>query len=187
MTASRICVGVIVGVHGVRGEVKVKPFTETPRDLGNYGPVATDDGRTFNLKVTGTAKDQVICRLEGLGDRNGAEAMKGQSLYVSRDRLPAVPDDLAQDEWYQADLIGLEAIGLDGRSYGRIVSVDNFGAGDLLEIEPAPGVETVYLPFTAETVPEVRLASGSVLIDPPYGIFELDDPEDRDSDESSRG
>ncbi|MDE1174874.1 MAG: ribosome maturation factor RimM [Parvibaculaceae bacterium] len=179
MTDSRVCVGVIVGAHGVRGEVKVKPFTGTPQALDRYGPLSTDDGRTFTVKVTGAAKEQLICRLDGLGDRNGAEAMKGVLLYVGRDRLPALPEDLAGEEWYQADLIGLEAVGSDGRSYGRIVAVDNFGAGDLLEIAPAPGVETVYLPFTAETVPEVRLASGTVLIDPPYGIFETDEaPED---------
>lgn len=166
----RVCLGVIVGAHGVRGLVRVKPFTEEPEGLAAYGPVETKDGsRRFGIEVTGLAKGTVICRLEGVGDRDEAERLRGTELYVDRARLPEAGDE---DVWYHADLIGLAAIGKDGRDFGKVVAVQNFGAGDLLEIERPEGGPTVYLPFTGENVPVIEPEAGRLVIDPPGGLFD---------------
>lgn len=165
----KVCLGVIVGAHGVRGLVRVKPFTETPEGVAAYGPVETGDGlRSFPIEAKGMVKDLVLCRLAGIGDRDAAEALRGTELYVSRDRLPAMAED---EGWYHADLIGLRAVGTDGRDYGTVVSVQNFGAGDLLEIAPADGAPTVLMGFTEANVPEVDIAAGRMIVDPPLGTF----------------
>jgi 16S rRNA processing protein RimM len=167
----RVCLGVVVGAHGVRGFVKVKPFTGEPDAVAAYGPVETKDGRRrFKIDAMGMAKDAVICRLEGVGDRDAAEALRGAELYVDRTRLPAVDEE--EEGWYHADLVGLAAIGVDGRVFGQVVGVENFGAGDLLEIARPEGGQTVLMPFTAANVPSVEIAAGRVIVDPPEGLFE---------------
>jgi 16S rRNA processing protein RimM len=166
----KVCLGVVAGAHGVRGLVRVKPFTEEPGGVAAYGPVETADGsRRFRIEATGMAKDLVICRLEGIADRDAAQALRGTELYVSRDKLPAADDD---DGWYHADLVGLRAEGVDGRDYGRVVAVHNFGAGDLLEIAPSDGGPTVLMSFIDDNVPEVDIAGGRIVIDPPRGTFD---------------
>ena len=166
----RVCVGVIVGAHGVRGEVKVKSFTEDPLDVAAYGPVETEDGRArFALEVRGEAKGSLIVRLKGVGDRNAAEALRGTQLYVARDRLP----EADPESWYQADLIGLAAVSASGARVGRVIAVHNFGAGDLLEIAP-DGAPSFFLPFTAETVPDVAVAEGRITVDLPAGLLDED-------------
>lgn len=174
----RVCLGVIVGAHGVRGLVKVKPFTETPEAVAAYGPVETKDGRRrFAIAVAGAGKGVVLCRLEGVADRDAAEALRGTELYVERTRLPKAAAD---EGWYHADLIGLAARGVDGRDYGRVVAVENFGAGDLLEIAPPEGHPTVYLPFTGENVPSVEPEAGRIVIDPPDGLFDAGEGSDEE-------
>jgi 16S rRNA processing protein RimM len=168
--ASRVCLGVVVGAHGVRGLVRVKPFTADPQAVAAYGPVETKDGtRRFRIETAGMAKDAVICKLEGVGDRDKAEAMRGTELYVDRARLPEVDEE---EGFYHADLIGLQAVGADGRDYGRVVGVENFGAGDLLEIVRPEGGPTVLVPFTDENVPIVEIEAGRLILDPPDGLFE---------------
>lgn len=166
----RVCLGVVTGAHGVRGLVKIKPFTGEPGAVAAYGPVETKDGkRRFAIEATGMAKEAVICRLQGVTDRDAADALRGTELYVDRARLPETGEE---EGWYHADLIGLSAVGLDGRPYGRIVGVQNFGAGDLLEIGRPEGGSTVLLPFTDENVPIVAIPDGRIVIDPPEGLFE---------------
>lgn len=168
--ASRVCLGVVIGAHGVRGLVRVKPFTQEPEAVAAYGPVETKDGaRRFKIETAGMAKDAVICKLEGVGDRDKAEAMRGTELYVDRARLPDVDEE---DGFYHADLIGLQAVGLDGRAYGKVVGVENFGAGDLLEIARPEGGMTVLVPFTGENVPSVEIEAGRLILVPPDGLFE---------------
>ncbi|MDO8837727.1 MAG: ribosome maturation factor RimM [Parvibaculum sp.] len=166
----KVCLGVVVGAHGVRGLVRVKPFTEAPDGVAAYGPVETVDGaRRFAIEAKGMVKELVLCRLDGIDDRDAAEALRGTELYVSRDRLP--PAD-ADEGWYHADLVGLRAVGLDGHDYGAVVAVLNFGAGDLLEIAPPDGGATVLMGFTEANVPEVDIAGGRIVIDPPLGTFD---------------
>jgi 16S rRNA processing protein RimM len=162
----RILVGAVAGAHGVRGEVRIKSFTANPRSIGRYGPVEDETGgRQFKLTVRGEAKGLVIARLDGVADRNQAEALRGLRLYVPRDKLPRPK----RGEWYVADLVGLAAEDKGGTPLGRVKSVQNFGAGDVIELERADGASE-FLPFTKAVVPEVDIEGGRVVIDPPAEI-----------------
>jgi 16S rRNA processing protein RimM len=164
--ASRVLVAEIGAAHGLRGEVKLRSFTEDPMAVQGYGVLEGEDGRTFTIESLKPAKGHVIARLAGVSDRTGAEALRGVKLYVPRERLPAPEDD---ETFYYADLVGLAAVASDGRTLGKVVAVHNFGAGDLIEVEAGSG--TVMLPFTAAVVPEVDLAAGRLVVDPPAGTF----------------
>ncbi len=164
--AERVLVGMIAGAHGVRGEVRIRSFTDDPAAVAAYGPLSDESGqRRFALTVTGRSKGGVIARLQGVADRTAAEALKGLRLYVPRSALPAP----AADEYYRVDLIGLRAELADGTSFGRITDVQNYGAGDLLEIERPDGA-TELLPFADRTVPLVDVAAGRVVVDPPVYV-----------------
>lgn len=167
--SSRLCLGVISGAHGVRGEVRIRPFTEVPEDIATYGLLEDrEGGRKFEILSARPAKGGVVARLAGISDRESAEALKGLELYVDRGSLP----DQEDGTWYHADLIGLAAREQGGTEFGRIVAVQNFGAGDLLEIEPAGGGSTVLVPFTEDIVPRVDIEAGWVVIDPPEGLLD---------------
>ena len=158
----RVCVGVVTGAHGLRGLVRIRPYTDTAEDVAAYGPVTSEDGtRSFELEVRNrTGKGQVLVHIDGVDGRTGAEALKGLKLFVSRDMLPAAEDD----EFYHADLLGLAVVGQDGGAVGAVRAVENFGAGDMLEINDARGgVSTI--PFTLAAVPEVDVKAGRVVVD----------------------
>jgi 16S rRNA processing protein RimM len=164
----RVCVGVITGAHGVRGAVRIKSFTAEPEDVASYGPLEDERGqRQFALQLIGDAKGVLIARISGIEDRDKADALRGLRLYVSRDALP--PTD--EDEFYHADLLGLEAVLEDGTVIGNVRAVHDFGAGDTLEIARPQG-QPVMVPFTRAMVPLVDLASGRLVIDPPPGLLE---------------
>lgn len=165
----RICIGAVAGAFGVRGELRLKSFTAAPEDIATYGPVTSEDGsQSFSITLTGQAtKGALIARLSGVATKEQADALRGLRLFVERDRLPSLPDD----EYYHADLIGLEVFDTGGTLLGRVKSVQNHGASDILEIH-GPGLKsTVLLPFTLEAVPTVDLASGRIIADPPDGLF----------------
>ncbi|WP_119461680.1 ribosome maturation factor RimM [Rhodospirillaceae bacterium SYSU D60014] len=165
----RILVGAIAGAHGVRGQVRIKSFTAEPADVAAYGPVSDESGaRRFTLAVIGPAKGGVIARIDGIGDRNAAEALKGMRLYVPRAALP----EPEEEAFYHADLIGLAVDLADGSRFGRVVAVQNYGAGDVLEIQPASGGTTIVAPFTRAVVPLVDIAGRRILLDPPSGLLE---------------
>ena len=158
----------------MRGLVKVRSYTAEPADLAAYGPVTDAEGRRrLTLQVMSAASGaagSLICRIEGVADRDAAEALKGLRLYVERS---ALPDPAAEDEFYQADLIGLAAELPDGTGFGLVVAVHNHGAGDILEIERPEGrPQIVDVPFTRAAVPVVDLAGGRVVIDLPAGLLE---------------
>jgi 16S rRNA processing protein RimM len=166
----------------VRGEVKIKSFTADPRKIAAYGPVEDESGsRQFKVKVRGLAGGLVIARLEGVEDRNAAEALKGMRLYVGRDKLPRPK----RGEWYQADLIGLRAERVDGTAMGTVKSVQNYGAGDIVEVETAPG-QTVFVPFTKRVVPDVDIDGGRIVIDPPAETEAKADETDEASEAQDR-
>ena len=156
-----VCLGVVGGPHGVRGLVRIRTFTETPEDVAAYGPVIDDAGRLWRLSVESPWKAGVIARIEGIRDRDAAERLKGQKLHIERQALPE-PDD---DTYYHADLIGLEVRLASGGAVGRIVAVQDFGAGDLLDVRLDTG-GTALLPFTATAVPEVHVSEGYVIAAP---------------------
>lgn len=156
-------VGVIVGAHGVRGAVRVKPFTAEPASVAAYGPVEDEAGsRRFELRLVGEGKGVVIATLKGVEDRDAAEALKGLRLYVARAALPA-PD---QEEFYHADLIGLEAVTRAGEPLGKVRAIHDYGAGDSIEIDLSAG-GTLLVPFTKAAVPEIDLDGGRLVVDPP--------------------
>jgi 16S rRNA processing protein RimM len=173
--AARIHIGTIVGAHGVRGEVKIKSFTASPADIAAYGPVSDEPGaRRFKLKVLGLARDTVIARLEGVADRNAAEALKGLRLYVPRAALPDTDDG----EFYRADLIGLRVERADGSPYGRIAGIEDYGAGDVVEVALSTG-GTEFLPLTRRVFPLLDPKAGRAVVEPPPAVEAK--PETRDS------
>src|SRR5262249_32511165 len=124
-----VLVGAIAGAHGVRGEVRIKSFTAEPGAIAGYGPVSDESGtRQFHVQPRGQVRGLLIARLDGVADRDAAEALKGTRLYVPRSALPRP----ARDEWYIGDLEGLTAETTDGAAVGRVKSVDNYGAGDVI-------------------------------------------------------
>lgn len=167
-----ILLGRIVGAHGIRGEVLVHSFAEVPENIGSYGPLSDKAGtRTFKLRVLRmTPKGAIVARITGIADRNAAEAMKGVELYVSRDKLPE-PDE---DEFYYADLVGLAAVAPDGAPIGEIVAVQNYGAGDLIEIRIPGRKDTELVPFADKFMPEVDIASGKVVVVMPVSAADDD-------------
>ncbi len=178
----RILVGAVAGAHGVRGEVKIKSFTEQVRDVAAYGPVEDESGtRRFAIKIRGEAKGLVIASLDGIGDRNAAEALKGLRLYVPRAALGKKPKRAPKgsERWFVADLVGLAAVDTNGAALGTVKNVANYGAGDILEVTTMAG-ETQLYAFTKRTVPEVDIANGRVVIDPPV---EVEAKEEDGSDE----
>jgi 16S rRNA processing protein RimM len=160
--ADRICVAQIGAAHGIRGEVRLRPFTGDPMAITSYGPLESEDGtRRFEIEALRPSKDLFVARLAGVKDRNAAEALTNLKLYVSRDRLPPA----AEGEFYHADLVGLAAVTPDGTSLGTVTAVHNFGAGDVIEIKPASG-EALLVPFTDAAVPEIDLAAGRMVVVP---------------------
>jgi 16S rRNA processing protein RimM len=162
LTAPRlIMVAKADGAFGVRGEIRLTAFTEDPGALLRYGTLRREDGSVgLTLSAGRVAKDGVIARAAEVATREEAQALRGLRLYVDRTILPA-PDE---DEYYLADLIGLAAVSPEGALLGRIKTVNNFGAGDLLEIQPADGSPSWWSPFTRDAVPDVRISAGEVVV-----------------------
>ena len=160
--------GVITGAHGVRGEVRVKSFTADPAAIAAYGPLEDERGaRRLALELAATVRGMLIARIAGVADRNEAERLKGTRLYLPRAALPPP----GAEEYYHADLIGLAAMLRDGSALGRVRAVHEYGAGDSLEIERPDG-KLVLVPFTEATVPVVDIEAGTLVVDPPEGLFE---------------
>jgi 16S rRNA processing protein RimM len=164
MSSDMVILGEIVRPHGVRGEVKLRSFTSDPSAIGAYGVLVTERGERVTLKNVRTAHDHVIARIEGVTDRDGAERLKGRKLQVARDVLPDPEDD---DEIYAADLEGLPVVDETGRALGEVVAVQNYGAGDLLEIGTEGVRRTVLLPFSDDVV--IEIGEDAIVIDASEG------------------
>jgi 16S rRNA processing protein RimM len=165
-----VCLGVVGAPHGVRGAVRVKSFTATPEDIARYGTLEDESGeRHFTLRVTGAAKGDgmVIAELAGVVDRDRAEALRGLRLYAPRAVLPPT----GENEFYHADLVGLDVVLEDGTVLGTVIAVHDFGAGDMLEIAREAGPPAL-VPFTHAAVPVVDIAGRRVVVDPPEGLLD---------------
>jgi 16S rRNA processing protein RimM len=167
MGSNLILIGRIGGGHGVKGDVRIATFTADPLAIAGYRDLKTADGApALTVLSARVAKEGVIARCKGIETREQADALRGLQLHIDRADLPE-PDE---DEFYLTDLIGLSAATPEGLALGRIKAVHDFGAGDILEIDPAEGGPTWYLPFTREAVPEVLIAEGRVVVVKPDEI-----------------
>ena len=163
----RICVGAFAGSFGVSGEVRLKSFCAEPEAIADYGPLFSADGsRSFAITLTRPVAGGLGARVSGVTTMEQAEALKGVSLFADRAKLPKLPDD----EYYHSDLIGLEARDTGGSLLGRVISVHNHGAGDLLEIMAEGRKQALLVPFSLAVVPTVDLAAGRVVVDLPEGL-----------------
>jgi 16S rRNA processing protein RimM len=165
---ARVCLGAVAGAHGVRGALRVKSFTAEPEDIAAYGPLTDEAGsREFKLRIVGETRGQLVIKVDGINDRNAAEALKGTRFYVARAALPE-PD---ADEFYHADLIGLAAENEDGAPLGTVRAVHDHGAGTLIEIRSNEGAE-LLVPFTKAAVPVIDIAGGRIVVSPPDEVGE---------------
>lgn len=159
-----ICIGAIAGAFGVGGEVRLKSFCSEPTDIAAYGPLSTEDGsRSFHITLTRPVAGGLGARIEGVKTKEQADALRGTSLFVPRDRLPSLPDD----EFYHADLIGLSAYDTGGELIGKVTAIHNHGAGDIVEISPTRHKSALLLPFTVAIVPNVDMAAGRIVVNLP--------------------
>jgi 16S rRNA processing protein RimM len=159
-----------MGAQGLKGEVKAKIFTATPDALPRYGVLHTKDGRKLTITAFRPSKEgEAVIAFEGINSRDAAQALKGVQLFVARDALPATEED----EFYHADLVGLDARDSEGRSLGKVAAIHNFGASDVIELTRADG-DSVHLAFTRETVPHIHIAEGYIVVAVP------EDDEDND-------
>jgi 16S rRNA processing protein RimM len=178
-----ILMGAIAGVHGVKGEVKVKSFTAEPLAIAGYGPLYDESGRRFELSLSSrSARDSVvIARIAGIADRDTAEALKGRRLYAPRAVLPQIE---AADEFYAADLIGLTVADRAGHALGTVADVQDHGAGPMLAV--TGGAQGAFdLPFADRFVPVVDLAARRIVVDLPEDFFAV--PARMDENEARGG
>ncbi len=175
--SARVCIGAIAGPQGVRGGMRVKAFTSEPDAVAGYGPVTDETGkRRFELRITGHSRGLPVVKIAGVEDRDAAQALKGTRLYVARSALP----ETEENEYYHADLVGLEAEDTEGQPLGAVIAVHEFGAGDIVEIEHPDG-RTSMVPFTRAAAPVVDIEGGRIVLDPPPGLLDRDDGEDSDA------
>ena len=161
-TPQPLMVGVIAGAHGIRGLVKIKPFTQSPQSLGDY-TVFDANNTVYNLNVKGENKGNILAQIEGVNDRTQAETLRGIELFINRNDMPELDSD---DEFYHADLIGLDVrLDTDNSPYGKIRAIYDFGSGDVLDIARPDGTSEMH-PFTLDVCPTVNVSEGFVTLAP---------------------
>ena len=162
--ANLVLVGIFGAPVGLKGEVRLKSYTGDPEAIAGYGPLRTADGRQFELVSVRPQKDMLVARVKGVADRTAAERLVNTRLFVTREALGQTEDE---DEFFHADLIGLDAVTPDGERLGSVQALYNFGAGDMIEIMPPSGGKSFFLPFTKAVVPAVDLAARRMTVIPP--------------------
>lgn len=176
-----IQLGFIRGAHALKGQVVVHLFSGNEDGLSEYGPLLTADRKkSYEFQVVGDKGSDFICEVDGVTDRNAAEALKGTKLFVPASALP----ELDENEFYIKDLIGLTALDGAGTELGKVKDVASFGYHDALEIafihtghEELDRPRLEYLLFTKENVPDLNLAAGTLTVNLPHGLF--DTPEEK--------
>jgi len=163
MAVARVCLGVVTGAHGVRGEVRLRPFTAEAEAVERYGALEDAAGtRRFEVRVVRVDPKGVVARIRGVDDRDAALALRGTELWLPRERLP----EPEPEEWYVDDLKGLDVVRPDGATIGRVRAVVDHGGGDVVEILTTEGGEWV-LPFTRANFPEVDPINGRLVVELP--------------------
>lgn len=173
---------VIGAAHGTRGEVRVKTFTGDPLAIADYGLLYDGQGKSYEVLEVRPSKTVVVVRFKGVNDRSAAEALNGTELFIDRSQLP--DDDLDEGEFFQADLIGLKAVDVEGNSYGVVTAIYDFGGGDLIELSEK-GKRPMLIPFTEAAVPEIDFEKGVIQVEPHAAglIADEDDNPLRDKNE----
>ncbi len=173
----RIVIAHVTSAHGIRGDVVLKTHMDDPHDLTGYGPLTDEAGtRRFEIKSLRVTAKGVVVHFKGVEDRTTAEGLRGVGLFVDRAALLPAEDGA----FYHVDLIGLAAVDAAGAVVGKVVAVQNFGAGTLLEISRSGVRETEYVPFTDAFVPEVDIAGGRVIVVMPVMVGEPEPKDDGD-------
>ncbi len=167
MADKRILIGEITTVHGIKGLVKVRSYVED-ETLFETDALYTDEraDKKISIKLKNPMKDIWLAEVKGVADRNAAELLRGTKLYIDRTAMPETEDG----EFYIEDLKGMKVVDKDGKDIGEVLSVENFGASDLLDIKPASGA-SFYLPFTDNTVLEIDIEGGTITAELPEGLF----------------
>ena len=169
-TTNKILLGQIGAAHGIKGQVRIATHTQDPEAIGSYGPLDTDrPGLTITLTKVRLQKNVIVAHIKGISDRTAAEQLNGVSLFIDRSKLPDTEDE---DDFYHADLIGLDARLDNGVVIGKVSAVLNFGAGDLIEVRDPQSGDTYLYPFTKAVVPVIEIAEGYLTI-----VVPLDAPE----------
>ena len=171
-SADLVLVGEIGAAQGLKGEVRIRSYTQSPADIAAYGPLQDEAGaRIIEIERVRVTPKAVIARIKGVSTREGAEALNRTKLYLPRAALP----EHGEDEWYVADLIGLEAVDATGAPFGTVVGVHNFGASDIIEVAPSNGDQNLLVAFTEVSVPEVDLEARRLVLVPPDDLENLED------------
>jgi len=157
-----ICVGVVTAANGVRGHVKIRSFTAKPGDIANFQQIFDEESQAYGIRIIALKKDYVIAGIEGVASRDEAEKLRNRRLYIKRSELPAV----SNDEFYHADLVGLDVRTEGGTKLGIVKDVANFGAGDILEVCDATSERVMYYPFNKQFVPLVDVVGRYVVVCP---------------------
>jgi len=179
-SSNKILVGIFLGPHGVRGQVRLGSYTEEPESIFEYEPLTDEKGaRTFALTVRGVGKDHYIVSVDGCATREDAERLKGTKLYVDRAALP--PEE--EGEYYFTDLIGLMVQDANANQVGQVIDVHDYGAGAFLEIKPAQA-KSFMLPFKDAFVPTVNIEKGFVEVAIPEGWLSEEKPPKEKADSS---
>lgn len=179
MPANRVLLGHISQANGLRGAVLIKSYTEDPADIVNYGPLQDESGeRAFKLRLVRVSPKGIIAKVDGITDRTGAEALRGTKLYIDREHLPQTDEE----SFYHHDLVGLAVKSIDDEPIGKVVAVQNFGAGDLLEIKLTGTKNTEYLPFDETFVPTIDIAKSELIVRWPVSTDDDDDEEHQHDD-----
>ncbi|KAB2734699.1 ribosome maturation factor RimM [Brucella anthropi] len=178
-----IQLAVIGAAHGTRGEVRVKTFTGHPLAIAEYGLLYDEQGKSYEVLEARPAKTVVVVRFKGINDRNAAEALNGTELFIDRSQLP--DDELDEDEFFQTDLIGLLAVDAEGKTYGVVSALFDFGGGDLIELSEK-GKRPMLIPFTEAAVPEIDLDKGTLLVEPYAAGLIADDEDERPQNEKKK-
>ena len=162
----RVCLGIVTGPQGLQGAVRIRSYTACSEDIASYGLLSDVAGeREFSIRILRSTKKGLIAELSGVDNRSAAEEIKGLELYVSREKLP----ELEEEEFYYFDLIGLGVENEHGEDIGKVIMMDNYGAGEVMEVMLSDG-GALLLPFNREAVPVVDLAAGKIQIVRPIEV-----------------